>query len=101
MITVNYHKTCPNGQDLRLVINEQVVEVNEPADRTALQYLRANGLTGTKEGCASGDCGACTVMVGELKDRKVEFKAVNSCIVPVGQLSGMHVVTVELSLIHI
>ena len=95
MITVNYHKTCPNGQDLKLVINEQVVEVNEPADRTALQYLRANGLTGTKEGCASGDCGACTVMVGELKDAKVQFKAVNSCIVPVGQLSGMHVVTVE------
>jgi len=95
VITVNYHKTCPNGQDLKLVINQQVVEVNEPADRTALQYLRASGLTGTKEGCASGDCGACTVMVGELKDGKVQFKTVNSCIVPVGQLAGMHVVTVE------
>lgn len=77
------------------MINEQVVEVNEPADRTALQYLRASGLTGTKEGCASGDCGACTVMVGELKDGKVQFKTVNSCIVPIGQLAGMHVVTVE------
>jgi len=77
------------------VINEQAVEVNEPADRTALQYLRASGLTGTKEGCASGDCGACTVMVGELKDGKVQFKTVNSCIVPIGQLAGTHVVTVE------
>jgi xanthine dehydrogenase small subunit len=77
------------------VINEQAVEVNEPADRTALQYLRSSGLTGSKEGCASGDCGACTVMVGELKDGKVQFKTVNSCIVPIGQLAGMHVVTVE------
>lgn len=77
------------------MINERVVEVDEPADRTALQYLRASGLTGTKEGCASGDCGACTVMVGEIKDGKVQFKTVNSCIVPIGQLAGMHVVTVE------
>ena len=80
---------------MKLVLNEQVVEVNESADRTALQYLRASGLTGTKEGCASGDCGACTVMVGELKDGKIQFKTVNSCIVPIGQLAGTHVVTVE------
>ncbi|MGV0035671.1 MAG: xanthine dehydrogenase small subunit [Candidatus Azotimanducaceae bacterium WSBS_2022_MAG_OTU7] len=77
------------------MINKQTVEIDEPADRTALQYLRANGLTGSKEGCASGDCGACTVMVGELNDGKVRFKTVNSCIVPIGQLAGMHVVTVE------
>ena len=60
-----------------------------------MQYLRASGLTGTKEGCASGDCGACTVMVGELKAGKVQFKTINSCIVPIGQLAGTHVVTVE------
>ena len=95
MVTVNYHKTCPNGQELKLVINEEAVEANEPADTTALQYLRSSGLTGTKEGCASGDCGACTVMVGELKDGKVQFKTVNACIVPIGQLAGTHVVTVE------
>lgn len=77
------------------MINEQAVEVHEPADRTALQYLRSSGLTGTKEGCASGDCGACTVMVGELKNGSVRFKTVNSCIVPIGQLAGTHVVTVE------
>ncbi|MBT5701535.1 MAG: xanthine dehydrogenase small subunit [Gammaproteobacteria bacterium] len=76
-------------------MNQQTVEVNAPADRTALQYLRASGLTGTKEGCASGDCGACTVMVGELKAGKVQFKTINSCIVPIGQLAGTHVVTVE------
>ena len=95
MITVNYHKTCPNGQDLKLVINEQAVEINESADTTTLQYLRSTGLTGTKEGCASGDCGACTVMVGELNGGKVQFKTVNSCIVPIGQLAGMHIVTAE------
>ena len=80
---------------MKLIVNEQVVEVDEPGDRTALQYLRCSGLTGTKEGCASGDCGACTVMVGELVDGKVQFKTINSCIVPIGQLNGMHIVTVE------
>jgi xanthine dehydrogenase small subunit len=80
---------------VRLVINEELVEVNKSADTTALQYLRSTGLTGTKEGCASGDCGACTVMVGEAKNGRVEFKAVNACITPIGQLAGTHIVTVE------
>ena len=95
MFDVNYRKTCPNGQEVRLLINEQLVEVNKAADTTALQYLRSIGLTGTKEGCASGDCGACTVMVGEAKNGKIWFKTVNACIVPIGQLAGTHVVTVE------
>jgi xanthine dehydrogenase small subunit len=61
---------------------------------TALDYLREEvRLTGTKEGCAEGDCGACTiVMVRNGSDR---LEAVNSCLLAVGQLDGARVVTVE------
>lgn len=61
---------------------------------TALDFLRENaGLTGTKEGCAEGDCGACTiVMVRNGSDR---LEAVNSCLLAMGQLDGARVVTVE------
>ncbi len=58
---------------------------------TLLEYLRTSGRVGTKEGCAEGDCGACTVAVrhGDA------FRAVNSCIVPLGAVSGQEIVTAE------
>ena len=67
----------------------------EPA-RSLLTYLR-NELrcTGTKEGCAEGDCGACTVVVGELVDDRLELKSVNACIQFLPMLDGKAVFTVE------
>ena len=52
-------------------------------------------LTGTKEGCAEGDCGACTVLVGRLIDGKLAYESVNACIRFVGSLNATHVVTIE------
>ncbi|QGZ41340.1 xanthine dehydrogenase small subunit [Pseudoduganella flava] len=64
--------------------------------QTVLQHLREDlHCTGTKEGCAEGDCGACTVVVGTLAGGKVELKAVNSCIQLMPTLDGKALFTVE------
>ena len=66
------------------------------ADQTLLDFLRLNRrLTGTKEGCAEGDCGACTVLVGRLSDGKLIYEPVNACIRFLATVDGSHVVTVE------
>lgn len=67
-----------------------------PGGMVLLDYLRTiKRLTGTKEGCREGDCGACTVLVGELKKDTVAYKAVNSCLFPMGLAAGKHIVTIE------
>jgi xanthine dehydrogenase small subunit len=77
-----------NGRSLR-------VEAVSP-NTTLLEYLRSAGLTGSKEGCAEGDCGACSVAIIERgADGKPTYRAVNSCIMPVCLVAGREVVTVE------
>ncbi|HEX3983161.1 MAG TPA: 2Fe-2S iron-sulfur cluster-binding protein, partial [Acidisoma sp.] len=65
--------------------------------RTVLDYLREDeGLCGTKEGCAEGDCGACTVMLAERDGLGgLRYRPVNSCIMFLGALDGKQLVTVE------
>jgi len=63
---------------------------------TVLQYLReVEFATGTKEGCAEGDCGACSVVVGEVVNDRMRYRAVNACIAFIAQLHGKLVLTVE------
>ncbi|ETX11391.1 xanthine dehydrogenase [Marinomonas ushuaiensis DSM 15871] len=82
---------------MKFVLNDKLIEDNTlPSDFTALRYLREKlGLTGTKEGCASGDCGACTLLVGALEGGELKYTTLNSCITPIQSLSGKHVVSVE------
>jgi len=66
---------------------------------TVLQWLRDNNLVGSKEGCASGDCGACTAVIGELfiqnKKQIITYKSINTCIALAYSLVGKHLVTIE------
>ena len=73
---------------MRFVLNGKPVSVNAPPMRRLLDVLREDlRLTGTKEGCGEGECGACTVVVNGL--------AVNSCLVPFAQVRGARVTTIE------
>ncbi len=68
----------------------------EATTRTVLQHLREDlHCTGTKEGCAEGDCGACTVVIGELEDGELALRSVNSCIQFLPTLDGKAIFTVE------
>src|SRR6266513_1792955 len=63
---------------------------------TLLEWLRARGLTGSKEGCAEGDCGACSVAIVDLNTSgERRYRAINSCLVPVALMAGRDIVTVE------
>lgn len=68
---------------------------NAPAHTTALAWLRSNRLTGAKEGCAEGECGACAVLVATSDGDGSAWTAVNSCLVPMAALDGAEVVTSE------
>lgn len=84
---------------VRFVLNGEVREVADAAPATMLlAWLRdAAGLTGTKEGCAEGDCGACTVAVGEPTEdgTALRWRAVNACILFLGSVDDKAVLTVE------
>lgn len=79
-----------------LLNREPVTLPPDDPDLTVLEYLREQaGLRGTKEGCASGDCGACTVVVGETTEQGLRYRTLNSCITFVHSLEGKQLLTVE------
>ncbi len=81
---------------IKFFLNDRFIEASVPFNTTALEFIRNRaGLTGTKLGCGEGDCGTCTVALGKLTNGQMEYKAVNSCLVPVAKLHHKHVVTVE------
>src|SRR5689334_20718044 len=78
-------------------LNGQLIRVeNISPNTTLLEFLRATGRTGTKEGCAEGDCGACSVAILERDaNGKNTFRAINSCLIPICLLAGREVISVE------
>ena len=83
---------------LRFLLNgEPVTVTGQSPQTTLLEYLRdERRLTGTKEGCAEGDCGACTVMLSQRNAAgNLEHLPVNACILSLGTLDGKEITTVE------
>ncbi|UXN63376.1 2Fe-2S iron-sulfur cluster-binding protein [Phyllobacterium sp. A18/5-2] len=97
------------SQTIRFFLNGQKQEASVRPDMTVLDWLRSTPrLTGTKEGCAEGDCGACSVLIGDPwfaprqtqgeethHEGEVHYHAANSCILAMGQIDGRALVTVE------
>src|SRR5229473_1626101 len=81
---------------MEFVLNGQrITAADSHPQTTLLDFLRANGLTGAKEGCAEGECGACTVVVVKPNGSRSEYRPVNSCLMFLPMVAGQEVLTVE------
>jgi xanthine dehydrogenase small subunit len=80
----------------RFILNEKEIETALPPGMVLLDFIRYHRhLMGTKIGCREGDCGACTVLVGEIKDGELSYQSMTSCLLPIGNVHGKHIVTIE------
>ncbi|WP_072400943.1 FAD binding domain-containing protein [Flaviramulus basaltis] len=82
---------------IQFILNNKTIKTSQNSGMTLLDFVRyEQSLTGTKIGCREGDCGACTVLVGTLKNNEhIEYQSITSCISPLGNAHGKHIVTVE------
>ena len=86
----------PARQSFSFQLNGKQVEVRGAAVQTTLlEYLRARGLTGSKEGCAEGECGACTVVMVKDHGARSAYRAVNSCLLLLPSVAGQEIYTIE------
>ena len=82
---------------IKFIHSGRIIEIRNPdPNETLLNYVRTKlRKTGTKEGCAEGGCGACTIVLGELKNNNINYKAINSCITFLPTLAGKQLILVE------
>src|SRR5258705_9684132 len=81
---------------IRFILNEKEIKTSLPPGMVLLDFIRYHQhLMGTKIGCREGDCGACTVLVGEISDHELHYQSMTSCLMPIGNAHGKHIVTVE------
>ena len=81
---------------IEFILNNKTIKTEKPSGSLLLDFVRYDkSLTGTKIGCREGDCGACTVLIGNLKNGQMDYKQVTSCLTPLGNVQGKHVVTIE------
>ena len=85
------------SNNIEFIYKNRIFKINNPdSNETLLNYIRTKlKKTGTKEGCAEGGCGACTVVLGELKNNEINYKAINSCIALLPNLQGKQLILVE------
>ena len=82
---------------VQFIYENKLIELENPdPNQTILSFIRDRlKKTGTKEGCAEGGCGACTIVLGELENKKIKYKAINSCISFTPTLHGKQLIVVE------
>ncbi|WOD44430.1 FAD binding domain-containing protein [Hwangdonia lutea] len=81
---------------IQFILNNKTIKTSANSGMTLLDFVRyQQRLTGTKIGCREGDCGACTVLVGTLENDTINYQSITSCISPLGNAHGKHIVTVE------
>ena len=85
------------SSNIEFIYQNKILKIKNPdSNETLLNYIRTKlKKTGTKEGCAEGGCGACTVVLGELKNNQINYKAINSCITFLPTLQGKQLILVE------
>lgn len=81
---------------IKFILNDKEVNTDLPQGTLVLDFVRYHKhLTGTKIGCREGDCGACTVLVGELQNNELVYRSATSCLMAIGNAHGKHIVTIE------
>ncbi len=81
---------------IEFILNNQDIQTDQPPGSTVLDFVRYHkNLKGTKIGCREGDCGACTILVGELVEDNVRYRSMTSCLMPLANAAGKHIVTIE------
>jgi xanthine dehydrogenase small subunit len=81
---------------IEFILNDKITTSEKPSGFLLVDLIRyEENLKGTKIGCREGDCGACTVLIGTLTNDKMNYKQVTSCLTPIGNIAGKHVVTIE------
>jgi xanthine dehydrogenase small subunit len=81
---------------IEFILNNKPIKTNLPSGSLLLDFVRYDqSLMGTKIGCREGDCGACTVLMGELIDGQMNYRQVVSCLTPLGNAQRKHVATIE------
>ena len=81
---------------VEFILNNEKIATDKPTGYLLLDLIRyEKSLTGTKIGCREGDCGACTVLIGEQVDGRLKYLQVTSCLTPIANVHGKHVVTIE------
>ncbi len=81
---------------IQFILNSKEINTAQPPGLLLLDFVRYHqNLMGTKIGCREGDCGACTVLVGELVDGELIYRSMTSCLLPLGNVHHKHIVTIE------
>jgi xanthine dehydrogenase small subunit len=81
---------------ITFILNNEKISTGSAAGSSLLDFIRYEmGLPGTKIGCREGDCGACTVLVGSVENGTLSYKSIVSCLTPLVNAHGRHIVTVE------